>query len=523
MPQLLSRRDNSGWLTPAMADILAQRTGSLPAEDTLRGQIAQIQQRLTELDTPVRMVDLRPSPSHTLFIGQPENRRNRQPVSKAEIRRSLGKLAEENPDWTLGYLPELMDDTNSFGILMRTNQHQPVRLRQVLLSNTFQHYNSTLAIILGVALGQQVITSDLEQLGHLLLIGPQSSRRHLIREILLTLLMLNTPSEIRLAILGESSLADAEFSHTPHMLGRVLDTPENGQRLLDGMVKEAQRRRQWFLESQTESLEQYNSYLENKGDQPLPRIVILLSSLTDEPWQLTSESWTPNAYDLLVNGARLGIHLILTADDPMDIPEMLDGVIGTRIIMRSVNPELAEGLPYLHSTALRFVDAFLVSSDEMEDIIPMELCTVADRDIQNLISYWQQIANQRTREMSRRERTGLTDLLPELEGSGLGASEPARRATGSLPTRTRAGTLARATQILSGENDEKLIAQCMTLAAYLGWLGVGPIRDIFGVSSREALAVIGVLQSQGVIEESDGPVYRFLRLADNPLSDSGES
>jgi hypothetical protein len=179
--------------------------------------------------------------------------------------------------------------------------------------------------------------------------------------------------------------------------------------------------------------------------------------------------------------------------------------------MRSVNPELAEGLPYIHNTALRFVDAFLMSQDQVEDIIPIELCTVDDRDIQNLISYWQQIANQRTREMSRRERTGLTDLLPELEGSGLGTSEQPARATGTLPTRTRAGTLARATQILSGENDDKLIAQCMTLGAYLGWLGVGPIRDIFGVSSREALAVIGVLQSQEVIEDGDGPIYRFLR------------
>jgi hypothetical protein len=59
----------------------------------------------------------------------------------------------------------------------------------------------------------------------------------------------------------------------------------------------------------------------------------------------------------------------------------------------------------------------------------------------------------------------------------------------------------------------------MTLAAYLGWIGVSPIRDIFGVSNRDALSVIGVLQNLEVIEEGSGPIYRFLRLADNPLEE----
>jgi hypothetical protein len=188
--------------------------------------------------------------------------------------------------------------------------------------------------------------------------------------------------------------------------------------------------------------------------------------------------------------------------------------------MRSVKPQLAESLPNLHATALRFIDAFVTSGQPENNIYPVELCTVSDQDMHSLISYWQQLATQRTQEARPRERTGLTDLLPELEGSRLGAVEQPHRATGPLPTRTRAGSVARATQVLSGQSDEKSIAQATTLAAYLGWLGVGPLRDIFGLPVSEAQAVLAALQNQGIIETGDGPIYRFLRLAENPLEDA---
>ncbi|MBZ0301007.1 MAG: hypothetical protein K8J31_14765 [Anaerolineae bacterium] len=523
MPQLLSRRDDAGWLTPAMADILIQKTAPLLSEDVLREQIAEIQQRLADLETPIRIVDIRPSPSHILYAARPEvpRRGSRKPPTPNDVRRNLGRLADEHPDWTLGFMNQIPDTPDAIGILLRTPQHQPIKLRQVLLSNTFQHNQATLAIILGVTLEQQAIVRDLEGIGNLLAVGPQSSVRHLIAEILLSLIMLNTPTELRIALLGSSSKLFEDLIHTPHALGRLLDTPENGHRLLDGMVKEVQRRHQWLAETQANSIQEYNNQLVNRGEAPLPHIVILLSSLSDPEWQATSEAWSPAVYDLMINGGRVGVHTLITADRSEDVPELMADVAETRLVMRSAaEPELIDSLKYLHNTALRFVDALMMNRSQSE-VTPIELCTVSDQDMQNLVSYWRQLATQRTRETRPRDRTGLTDLLPELEGSGLGTTEIPQRATGPLPTRTRAGILARATQILSGdEADEKLLVQAMTLAAYMGWVGVNPLRDIFGVSSAEARAVIAALQSQGIIEDNSGPVYRFLRLVDNPLDSS---
>ncbi len=198
-------------------------------------------------------------------------------------------------------------------------------------------------------------------------------------------------------------------------------------------------------------------------------------------------------------------------------PNSLLEVIDTQIIMRSAGLELAESITHLHGTAMRFIDAFILSQRDTDAITPIELSVVSDQDIMQLVNYWRQLATQRAQEARPRERTGLTDLLPDLEGSELGGMETPRPSGGALPTRTRAGALARATQALAPETDDRLLVQAMTLAAYLGWIGIGPLRDIFGVSAAEARSTISALQTQGVIEDGDGPIYRFLRLSDNPL------
>jgi hypothetical protein len=515
MPQLLSRRDDTGWLTPSMADILKQGTAALPAEDLIRSQVNEIQQILTELETPARIIDVRPSPSHILYIARPEivgRRSNRRPVTPAEIRRSLGTIAEKHADWTLGFLPRIQDDDESVGILLRTEDHQPLKLRQLVIGNAFLHHPSTLALILGVTVDQQMIVRDLPTLKHLLVVGSDSARRHLIREILLTLALFNSPAEIRFGLVGANIKSFDEFAGTPHVLGRLVDGLENGIRLLDGMIKESERRRQWLLESQTDSFQEYNALLQRQSEPLVPRILVVLDSVSDETWQEAHERWIPGVYDLLVNGAKVGIHVLLTANQQSDVPETLEEALDTQFIMRSANPELAENLKNFHSSALRFIDAFIVDKKQTAGITPVELCAVGDDEIQRLTTYWRQMATQRAQDPKIQTRkTGFTDLLPEID------SEP--RLASPLPTRTRVGTLAKATQALSSPDEDRILGQAQALAAYLGWIGMGPLRDVLGLSAGEARAILAALQNLGIIENGDSPVLRFVRLADNPMQD----
>lgn len=515
MPQLLSRRDDNGWLTPAMADILRQTTGALPGEDALHAQAAEIQRILLEQETPARIVDVRPTASRTLFIVRPElvgKRSARRPVTPAEIRRSLSAIAEQHPDWTLGFVQQVPDDDESVGILLRTDQHQPLKLRQVLISNAYMHNTSTLALITGVTLEQQVIVRDLAAIGHLLIAGSEAARQHIVRSILITLTLFNTPAELRLSLVGAGAAAYSDIAGIPHMLGRVIEDSERGSRLLEGMSKEVQRRWQWFQEREVNTLSAYNQQLQRAGQPPLPRIVILLDAFSGEAWMSNPDRWVEPTYDLLVNGARVGVHVLCAAAQPEHVPEPLIGVLADQIIMRSARPDLAASLRNIHSSALRFMDAFFIRSEGNASPLPVELCTVAPEETQRLVTYWRGGAAQRAREITSRERTGLTDLLPELAGSDL-ADRPAAP---PLPTRTRAGTLVRATQALASADEELVLQRAQALAAYLGWIGPGPLHDILGLSTGEARAVIAALQNLNLVEAGDAPALRFIRLAESP-------
>lgn len=516
MPQLLSRRDDNGWLTPAMADILRQATGALPGEDALRAQAAEIQRILLEQETPARVVDVHPTASRILFIARPElvgKRSARRPVTPAEIRRSLSVIAEQHPDWTLGFVQQIPDDDTSVGILLRTEQHQPLKLRQVLISNAYMHSASTLTLVLGVTIEQQVIVRDLAAIGHLLVAGSEAARQHIVRSILVTLALFNTPAELRLSLVGTGSALYSDIAGIPHMLGRAVDDPERGARLLDGMSKEVQRRWQWFQEREVSTLSAYNEQLQRAGQPPLPRILILLDAFGDETWMNGPDRWVEPVYDLLVNGARVGVHVLCAAAQPEHVPEPLAGVLADQIIMRSARPDLAANLKNVHSSALRFADAFFIERDRNAAALPVELCTVTPEETQHLVTYWRGVAAQRAREITARERTGLTDLLPELAGSDLAE----RPAAPPLPTRTRAGTLARATQALASTDESQVLQRAQALAAYLGWIGPGPLHDILGLSAGEARAVIAALQNLELVEAGDAPALRFIRLAENPL------
>lgn len=502
MPQLLSRRDESGWLTPSMADVLTQSPSVMPGEETLRTQLNILQRQLADLGTPVRVTDIRPSPSHTLFITQPETvgrLGDRHPVSPNDVRHNLGRLDKHHKNWSLGFIYRLSDDNNAMGILLRTEHNTPLPLRQVIISNSFLNHPAAQVLIMGITLQQYAIIRDLSAISSLLVIGPDQSRQHAIHQLLLPLLMLNTPAELRLALVGPDIHTYHILADSPHTLGKTVDTTEAGIRLLEGMVKETERRRQYLLESGLDELGDYNAHLANLGEVPLPHIVILFDSLSDPGWQAEAEQWMPPLCDLLLNGGRVGVHVIATADEPEAVSDAITSAAHTQLMMRTVGKHLIEKLNHLHNSALRFIDGFLI--DKNEEIIPLELCATTTEDLQRIVNYWRQAAAHRVHE-------GLDtfDSTATVKNRETGAA--------ILP----ASVLAKATFALAGSSDKRLIQQAAALAAYLGWLGTGPLRDVLGLSPSDARAVLEQLQEDGVLEEGSGPILRFNRPASNPLS-----
>jgi hypothetical protein len=274
--------------------------------------------------------------------------------------------------------------------------------------------------------------------------------------------------------------------------------------LLEGLTKEAQRRLQYFQDNNVNSIEAYNVRLKEQGTAPLPRIVVLVDSIADEAWKAASERWLPVLQGLVSNGTQVGIHIILT-NDSTGLPDGI--VIPTQVVMRGAANEVVEKLKDFPRPNLRFVDAFVV---EGEQTTPVELCVTSENDLTRTVEYWRQTA------AKRKQEAPVTPSTPEVSAK-TGVTSVFRGDSQALEV-IKARETQSAMQVGSSDS---LLQRAGALAAYLGWISVGVLRDVFGTAEAEAQKTIGALQEIGVVEKGDGPAYRFVRLSDNPLENQG--
>ncbi|MGB1288097.1 MAG: FtsK/SpoIIIE domain-containing protein [Aggregatilineales bacterium] len=420
MPELNSRMDSANWLTPAVADILAQGNGASGRTGSTREIMLTLQRELKEMGSPARIVNTRPMPSYTMYVARPMTvgkTGNRHIVSADDIEKSVKQIADKHDGWSLGFMPELRDDTDAVGILMRNDGHQALSMRRLVVQRTYRKFASNGAFPCGITFEQELIVRDLFDAGHMLIIGDHERRKHLLQGVILSLVLFNTPAELRLAVMGESASAYQNIMQIPHALGRIIPEPGGAQRLLSGFVKEMQRRQKIFERRGVATLEDYNAELREKGRTELPRIVMIVDSVSDTSWQQGSNDWLPQMMKLISEGQTAGIHAVIVADD-LDPPRYLRSLyrsVDTKLVTRSVGERLARHLP--HPSLIDFTDAFIVD-DSSRDVIPVEMYDVADIELKRAIEYWRNNVKQRLLEATKESvsgRTGVTSILETQE------------------------------------------------------------------------------------------------------------
>ncbi len=513
MPQLFSRTDDTNWLTPSIADLLEQGSSPPVNDGALRQQVQQLQQMLTDAGTPVRIINVQVSPAYTLFIVQPETQGrlgNRRAPTPPEIRRNLNNITEQRPEWIFGFVPQMRDSQDTSGILLRTPEHSPTTLRRLMVRSQFRNHPSTLAMIFGTTITQELVIRDLDTAGHILLTSADKARDFFLRGLLLTLTLLNTPSELRLALIGTPDGVIARLGNLPHVVGRLLNTPAESQRLFDGLFNEIRRRQKLLDEAGTTTLAEYNHTLRAKNAPALPRILMATDVFSENDWQTDSQQWTPPVFNILSKGAPLGIHLLAATRHPGDLPARLEAQIPTRIMQRQAAAALLDKVPDFPKALLRFLDTFIVETIQDEArITPVESFVVTDKEVENVLLYWDQASKIRQQEsgnVAASAPTGVTGYL-----------DPDK-----LPAEKRAAPPAVAAEGIAEGNigHQQLATQGAVLAAYLGWISIGALRDVLALSEEEAQAILALLQYQGVVETGHASVLRFVRLADNPLQPS---
>lgn len=500
MPQLLARMDDSGWLTPAMAEML-NPLPPLPYDDSfVNAQAKALEETIAAGGLRLRVIGHARLPSHTLFAVQARmtgRLGNRRQASVEDVKAMLPQIAQRLEAEAIDVMAPLEGAPGAMGVLVRNARHRPLTLRTLLMQPSFQQFDQSLCLVLGLDLKQAVVVRSLLDVAHLLVLGTASSRLHFLHSVLVTLMLFNTPSELQLMLVGKEAHVFGPFSDSPHLVEHPLSGLEGARQAMERLAGEMDQRLARFEEKGVADLAAYNAWAAtSSAETALPRVLLILDSVLcgDQASLLTR---------LVQGGPRAGLHLIVVCESTAALPPETVELFRARLVLRGAAADL-KGLP-LQGVPMRFADALLLEGQRA--LTPLEQCVVAADEIAAVVGYWTRSANQ---------RAGVPEPAPTFEEAmpvapdGDPFAEPdifIPLEVGAEPPPPLAGT---------AQNMEMVLRRARALAAYLGWLSVGPLRDILDLSESQARSVMDQLKAEGLLEPKMAPTLRYQRLGEPP-------
>lgn len=217
---------------------------------------------------------------------------------------------------------------NAIGIEVPNEESQMVGIREIMESKEFNGYTSKLAMGLGKDVAGRIIIGDIAKMPHLLIAGSTGSGKSVCVNTLITSLVYKAkPDEVKLILIDPKVVELSNYNGIPHLLIPVVTDPKKAANALTWAVTEMNRRYKLFADTQVKDIKSYNE----KTDNPLPRIVIIIDELAD--LMMVSANDVEDCIHRLAQMARAaGMHLIVATQRPS--VDVITGVIKANIPSR---------------------------------------------------------------------------------------------------------------------------------------------------------------------------------------------
>ncbi len=217
------------------------------------------------------------------------------------------------------------------GVEIPNEKKATVGLRAILDSDEFKKQHARLAIALGLDAAGQPAIADIAKMPHALIAGSTGSGKSVaINSIILTLLMNNSPEELRMILVDPKRVELVGFNGLPHLLTPVITESKDAVAALAWCVREMDRRYKLLGSLGKRNIEQYNAD-PDLGEGRLPFIVLIIDELAD--LMLVAAREIEASVVRIAQMARaVGIHLILATQRPS--VDVITGLIKANIPTR---------------------------------------------------------------------------------------------------------------------------------------------------------------------------------------------
>lgn len=385
---------------PSLSLLINEKKSRLD-ERTINQTAGLIEKTLDEFGIPAKVIGFRVGPAITQFAVQPgfiDKSGNSEEESLMKVR--VAQIASLQKDLSLALSAQRLrieapvPGRAFVGIEVPNARIEVVRLRSILESAVFDKSRSPLALALGRDVSGHPFVADLEKMPHLLIAGSTGSGKSVcITSIATSLVMNNSPEDLRLVMVDAKMVELIRFNGLPHLYGKVETDIDRIQGVLQWVVLEMEQRYKLLEKESARDIKIYNrKVLRRKAGVAMPRIVVLIDEMADMMMHAPDQT-EHNLIRLAQMARATGIHLVMAtqrpstdvvtglikANFPARIAFAVTSGIDSRVVLDSVG---AENL--LGNGDMLFLSPEAGFPSRLQGVM------ITDKEIEKVIDYWKE-------------------------------------------------------------------------------------------------------------------------------------
>jgi S-DNA-T family DNA segregation ATPase FtsK/SpoIIIE len=235
---------------------------------------------------------------------------------------------------------------SAIGVEVPNRQRQLVTLGDILASPEARAAKHPLEVGLGRDIAGKAVMLDLSTLPHVLIAGATGAgKSSCINSLVTSLLMRNTPDQVRLILVDPKRVELGAYNDLPHLLTPVVTNPKKAANALDWAVREMDMRYEALADVGVRDITGFNAAFDRgdlptidepdmvtgKGYERLPFIVIVVDELNDL-MMVAARDVEASICRIAQMARAVGIHLVIATQRPS--VDVITGVIKANVPSR---------------------------------------------------------------------------------------------------------------------------------------------------------------------------------------------
>jgi S-DNA-T family DNA segregation ATPase FtsK/SpoIIIE len=205
---------------------------------------------------------------------------------------------------------------STVGIEVPNYKVSTVYLRDIVDTPEFSNAKSKLSFAIGKDISGNVIVGDITKLPHLLIAGTTGSGKSVcVNSMILSILYKSSPEEVRFILIDPKMVEFVVYNESPHLYIPVVTDPKKAAGALQWAVVEMMKRYRLFSEMGVRDLAGYNKLCQEKGQETIPNVVIVIDELADLMIAAAKEV-EESICRVAQMGRASGMHLVIATQRP---------------------------------------------------------------------------------------------------------------------------------------------------------------------------------------------------------------